>query len=39
MKIVQRGKYYVLYDISGKVVIISKDQRVCREYLNSMTDA
>jgi hypothetical protein len=36
MKIVQRGKHYVLYDTHGRVVIISKDQRVCLEMLNSM---
>jgi hypothetical protein len=28
MKIMQRGKFYVLYDRSGRVVIISRDKRV-----------
>jgi hypothetical protein len=31
MKIMQRGSLYVLYDLSGKVVIISRDKRVCQE--------
>jgi hypothetical protein len=38
MKIMQRGKFYVLYDRSGKVVIISRDKRVCQDYLNSMME-
>tara|TARA_B110000503_G_scaffold75595_1_gene116728 strand:+ start:323 stop:442 length:120 start_codon:yes stop_codon:yes gene_type:complete len=36
MKIVQSGKFYVLYDKSGKVVIISRDRGVCQGYLDSM---
>jgi hypothetical protein len=36
MKIIQRGSFYVLYDLSGKVVIISRDKRVCQSYLDSM---
>jgi hypothetical protein len=36
MKIVQSGKYYVLYNDVGKIVIISRDKRVCSEILNSM---
>jgi hypothetical protein len=36
MKIIQRGKIYVLYDRSGRVVIISRDRRVCQSYLDSM---
>jgi hypothetical protein len=36
MKIMQRGKFYVLYDRSGRVVIISRDRRVCSDILNSM---
>ena len=36
MKIMQRGKFYVLYDASGMVVIISRDRRVCSDILNSM---
>lgn len=29
MKLVQRGKKWVLYDDNGKVVIISIDRRIC----------
>jgi hypothetical protein len=36
MTIIQRGKFYVLYDRSGKVVIISRDKRVCSDILSSM---
>jgi hypothetical protein len=36
MKIIQRGKLYVLYDISGKVLIISRDRRVCSDMMNSL---
>jgi hypothetical protein len=38
MKIMQRGKFYVLYDRSGRVVIISRDRRVCQDYLNSIME-
>jgi hypothetical protein len=34
MKIIQRGKLYVLYDASGMVVIISRDRRVCSDTMN-----
>ena len=36
MKIIQRGKLYVLYDASGMVVIISRDRRVCSDMMNSL---
>jgi hypothetical protein len=36
MKIIQRGKLYVLYDASGMVVIISRDRRACSDMMNSL---
>tara|TARA_B110000503_G_scaffold92374_1_gene139310 strand:+ start:198 stop:314 length:117 start_codon:yes stop_codon:yes gene_type:complete len=36
MKIIQRGKLYVLYDASGGVIIISRNKRICQSYLDSM---
>jgi hypothetical protein len=39
MRIVQRGKLYVLYDFNGKVVIISRDRRVCQSFIDDMAEA
>ena len=39
MRIVQRGKLYVLYDLNGKVVIISRDRRVCQSFIDDMAEA
>jgi hypothetical protein len=36
MKIIQRGKLYVLYDVSGRVIIMSRNRSVCQSYLDAM---
>lgn len=36
MSILQRGKYYVLYDLSGKILLISRERRTCESYMKSM---
>jgi hypothetical protein len=36
MKIIQRGKLYVLYDVSEKVIIISRNRKICQSYLDAM---
>jgi hypothetical protein len=38
VKIIQRGDFYVLYDRSGKVVIMSRDKRICENYMNSLEE-
>jgi hypothetical protein len=36
MKIIQRGKLYVLYNVNGRVIIMSRDRRVCSDMMNSL---
>jgi len=37
MKIVRRGKKYVLYDNNGRVVIITSYRRICEGIMNDDT--
>ena len=36
MNIVQRGKYYILYDDNGKILIMSRDKKVCVNFFQDM---
>ena len=36
MKIIQRGKYYILYDDNGKILIMSRAKKVCVNFFQDM---
>jgi hypothetical protein len=36
MKIIQSGKYYILYDDNGKILIMSRDKKVCVNFFQDM---
>ena len=38
MQLVERNKKWVLYDDSGNVVIIARNEKVCRSILERMQD-
>ena len=33
MKLVQRGRKWILYDDDGKIVVISTDRRICEKLM------